>query len=104
MTISDEGFDALFARDRRPTTDPAPKQSPTMRLFKRPPSESRIDSLADLPGEVVALLRLPLPVQDVAALSKALRQAYGKHLVIRTDITVDEWVPIAWPTTKAQNS
>lgn len=50
------------------------------------------------PPETVAVLGLPVSIDGLVAVTKALETAYGKDLVIRTDVSgVDGWILIARP-------
>jgi hypothetical protein len=62
--------------------------------------------LIPVPGEVVALLRLPISVDSLASLVGALQSSFGeKDLVIRTDLrTTDGWLPVARPDPASQDS
>lgn len=48
-----------------------------------------------VPDEVVAILRLPVPIDALSNLIAGMKRTYGDDLVFRTDIGIDGWMFIA---------
>lgn len=62
------------------------------------------DALAALPPGAVAVLRLPVSVDGLAAATRALDAAYGPGLVIRTDVPgTRSWAVLATTASDKEN-
>jgi hypothetical protein len=50
-----------------------------------------------VPPETVALIRMPVSIDGMAAIVRELTAAYGPGLVIRMDVSLAGWTVIARP-------